>query len=109
MASHAQTLEELRLLLLKKFYPMQIGLVRNDKATAEMVVKYVAVMSRARDESRHKIPQDWSSFELEAIVNNVNFSSLRNLTSDTVRKYISELWASGSFRDNIKIQDDKGA
>lgn len=102
-----ETILALRFVLAEKVYPLQPELVRNDTKTAQLVHRYVQKVQSETHEWWRKKATERSRLEDELLDSRFALEPLFNISEDTLRKYIAELWKIGEFTGDVCFRSVK--
>jgi len=102
--SSDDTYDALMFVLIEKVYPMRPELLRNDSKTAALVEEYVFQMSGVYRKSRRLNPDRRTHFQDEAHSVYYRIFPLEYLSSESLRKYIRQLWKTGAISEYITFR-----
>lgn len=93
--------------LCEKIYPIRPELVRNDKQTAQIVFSYVQSMSHAYHSIDRTRRGHLTQIQEDALNVYLEIYHLEDTQAETIRKYISKLWAHDAFDGRLEFRKVK--
>lgn len=107
MASHKETLDALVFVLCAKVYPLKPPLMRNDSLTASLILDYIWEITEYHYASEHVALMKRTRFQREVDDAFYRIYPLIGLSSNSIRKYVSEVWQTGKVTRYVKFKEVK--